>query len=39
VIETPELTHIRYTLNGRSKLALDDRGASGDLVGPAQPGQ
>jgi hypothetical protein len=38
VIETPELTHIRYTFTGRSKLALDDRGASGDLVGPAQPG-
>ena len=39
VIETPELTHIRYTFTGRSQLALDDRGASGDLVGPAQPGQ
>jgi hypothetical protein len=39
VIETPELTHIRYTVTGRSTLALDDRGASGDLVGPAQSGQ
>ena len=39
VIETPELTHMRYTVTGRSKLALDDRGASGDLVGPAQSGQ
>jgi dihydrofolate reductase len=39
VIEAPEVTHIRYTVSGRSKLALDDRGASGDLVGPAQPGQ
>ena len=32
VIETPEVTHIRYTLNGRSHLLLDDRGASGELV-------
>ena len=39
VIEAPEVTHIRYTVTGRSKLVLDDRGASGDLVGSSQPGQ
>ena len=39
VVEAPEVTHIRYTVTGRSKLVLDDRGASGDLVGPAQPEQ
>ena len=37
VVEAPEVTHIRYTVSGPSKLVLDDRGASGDLVGPAQP--
>jgi dihydrofolate reductase len=36
VLEGPEVTHIRYTVTGRSKLLLDDRGASGDLVGPAR---
>jgi hypothetical protein len=35
VVEAPGVTHIRYTVAGRSKLVLDDRGASGDLVGPA----
>ena len=39
VVEAPEVTHIRFTVSGRSKLVLDDRGASGDLVGPAQPEQ
>jgi riboflavin biosynthesis pyrimidine reductase len=39
VVEAPEVTHIRYTVSGRSKLVLDDRGASGDLVGPAQSKQ
>src|SRR5918995_120316 len=39
VVEAPEVTHIRYTVTGRSKLVLDDRGASGDLVGTAQPEQ
>lgn len=39
VIEASEVTHIRYTVGGRSPLLLDDRGASGDLVGPAQPRQ
>jgi hypothetical protein len=39
VFEAPEVTHIRFTVTGRSKLALDDRGAGGDLLGPAQPEQ
>jgi hypothetical protein len=39
VVEAPEVTHVRYTVSGRSNLVLDDRGASGDLVGPAQPKQ
>jgi dihydrofolate reductase len=30
VVETPEVTHIRYSVSGRSTLELDDRGASGD---------
>ena len=30
VVETPEVTHIRYAVNGRASLALDDRGAGGD---------
>jgi dihydrofolate reductase len=29
VIETPEMTHIRYTIGPRVKLELDDRGADG----------
>ena len=29
VIETPEVTHIRYTVGGRAKLELDDRGSGG----------
>ena len=29
VIETPEMTHIRYTIGPRVKLGLDDRGAGG----------
>ncbi len=37
VVEAPDVTHIRYTVSGRSKLVLDDRGASGELVGSAQP--
>jgi dihydrofolate reductase len=36
VVESPGVTHVRYTVTGRSKLVLDDRGASGELVGPAQ---
>ena len=26
VIDTPDVTHVRYTVNGRSALVLDDRG-------------
>jgi dihydrofolate reductase len=29
VIETPEVTHIRYAVHARSPLVLDDRGAGG----------
>ncbi|MFJ1767823.1 dihydrofolate reductase family protein [Amycolatopsis sp. NPDC088138] len=39
VVELPGVTHIRYTVTGRSKLVLDDRGASGELVGPGQAEQ
>ena len=35
VVHAPDVSHLRYTVTGRSKLELDDRGASGDLVGPA----
>jgi dihydrofolate reductase len=31
VIETPEVTHIRYTVNGRSRLGADDRGRGGTM--------
>ena len=34
--KAPAVTHIRYTVTGRSKLVLDDRGAGGDLVGPPE---
>jgi len=27
VVHTPEVTHIRYAVNGRSKLVTDDRGS------------
>jgi dihydrofolate reductase len=30
VVETPDVTHIRYSVSGRSTLELDDRGAGGD---------
>jgi dihydrofolate reductase len=33
VIHTPEVTHLRYAIVGRSPLVLDDRGSSG---GPAR---
>ena len=36
VVGAPGVTHLRYTVTGRSKLVLDDRGASGDLVGSAE---
>jgi|SRR5689334_4766000 len=29
VVETPEVTHIRYAVGGRAKLELDDRGSGG----------
>ena len=29
VIETPEVTHVRYAVGGRAKLELDDRGSGG----------
>jgi riboflavin biosynthesis pyrimidine reductase len=29
VIETPEVTHIRYAVGDRAKLELDDRGSGG----------
>jgi dihydrofolate reductase len=29
VIQTPEVTHIRYAIGPRTKLELDDRGADG----------
>ena len=29
VVETPEVTHIRYAIGPRAKLGLDDRGAGG----------
>jgi dihydrofolate reductase len=37
VVGSPGVTHIRYTVSGRSALVLDDRGASGELVGSASP--
>ncbi|MDW5330862.1 dihydrofolate reductase family protein [Plantactinospora sp. KLBMP9567] len=33
VVHTPRVTHIRYTVNGRAPLVLDDRGSGG---GPTQ---
>jgi dihydrofolate reductase len=35
VVHSPEVTHIRYTVNGRAALVLDDRG-SGDAEGRAE---
>jgi dihydrofolate reductase len=29
VVQTPEVTHIRYAIGSRAKLELDDRGAGG----------
>ncbi|MFG1880958.1 hypothetical protein [Micromonospora sp. NPDC049102] len=29
VIHTPQVTHIRYRVNGRAPLVLDDRGSGG----------
>ena len=39
VVAGPDVTHVRYTVSGRSRLVLDDRGASGELVGSARPEQ
>ncbi|MEE6258490.1 dihydrofolate reductase family protein [Plantactinospora sonchi] len=32
VVHTPRVTHIRYTVNGRAPLVLDDRGSGGGLT-------
>ncbi|WP_440103322.1 dihydrofolate reductase family protein [Streptosporangium sp. H16] len=39
VIHTPEVTHIRYTVNGRAALVLDDRGSGSgtDAFGTGTP--
>ncbi|WP_440068789.1 dihydrofolate reductase family protein [Streptosporangium sp. OZ121] len=37
VIHTPEVTHIRYTVNGRAALVLDDRGSGTDAFGTGTP--
>ena len=34
VIATPDVTHIRYRVNGRRPLVLDDRGQDTDLPPP-----
>ncbi|WP_440086158.1 dihydrofolate reductase family protein [Streptosporangium sp. LJ11] len=34
VIHTPEVTHIRYTVNGRAALVLDDRGSGSGVNAP-----
>ena len=34
VVETPDVTHVRYTMNGRSALVVDDRGR-GESAAPA----
>jgi hypothetical protein len=30
VVDTPKLTHIRYAVNGRARLELDNRGRDED---------
>lgn len=32
VIESPEVTHVRYAVNGRARLHLDDRGAGDSQI-------
>lgn len=32
VIDTPDVTHIRYRVDGPKRLVLDDRGRSGEIV-------
>lgn len=33
VIDTPEVTHVRYRIDGPARLELDSRGSDGELVG------
>ena len=37
VIPAPEVTHIRYAVNGRAALVLDDRGSGASLAGADTP--
>ncbi|MBP2706458.1 dihydrofolate reductase family protein [Microbispora sp. RL4-1S] len=37
VIHTPNVTHLRYTVDGRAALVLDDRGSGADLRGADVP--
>jgi dihydrofolate reductase len=37
VVHTPEVTHIRYTVNGRAALVLDDRGSGAGVPGADVP--
>jgi dihydrofolate reductase len=32
VVHTPDVTHVRYTVDGRAPLVLDDRGSGADLA-------
>jgi dihydrofolate reductase len=37
VVHTPDVTHVRYTVNGRAALVLDDRGSGTGRPMPASP--
>ncbi|MEZ0074163.1 dihydrofolate reductase family protein [Planotetraspora sp. GP83] len=37
VVHTPEVTHVRYTFNGRAALVLDDRGSGAGVPGADVP--
>lgn len=37
VVHTPRVTHIRYTINGRAPLVLDDRGSGGSRTDAETP--
>ncbi|MCT9934888.1 dihydrofolate reductase family protein [Planotetraspora sp. A-T 1434] len=37
VVHTPEATHVRYTVNGRAALVLDDRGSGAGVPGADGP--
>ncbi|MEN3304724.1 MAG: hypothetical protein V7603_926 [Micromonosporaceae bacterium] len=37
VTDTPEVTHIRYTVKGRAALVLDDRGSGAGVAGAEVP--